>query len=61
MSFDNDYPNRKDHRRPFFRSARFDRSCRHGGNCSYCRDNRLHHVRRQEQPLTLKEELENDD
>lgn len=44
MAFDNtqDYPNRKDWRRPYRKSKRFDRTCRPGGSCGYCRDNREH-------------------
>jgi len=41
MALDNKYPNRKDQRRAYFKSKRFDRSCRPGGSCPYCRDNRL--------------------
>lgn len=40
MSFDKDYPNRKDQRKGFTKSAQFDRSCRHGGNCSWCENRR---------------------
>lgn len=42
MGFDNLYPNRKDKRKPYRRSARFDRGCRPGGKCDWCRGNRLH-------------------
>lgn len=42
MSFDKDYPNRKDIRKKYRKSKRFDRSCRNHGNCPYCRENRLH-------------------
>ncbi len=47
MSFDGKhYPNRKDWRRPYRKSARFDASCRPGGSCGYCRNNRMHrHVK----------------
>ena len=41
MGFDNKYPNRKDWRKPYRKSGRFDRTCRPGGTCPYCRDNRL--------------------
>jgi hypothetical protein len=44
MSFDKDYPNRKDWRKKYYRSGRFDRSCRCNGKCDYCRDNRLYSV-----------------
>lgn len=36
MSFDKDYPNRKDWRKPYRGSKAFDTSCRHKGNCGYC-------------------------
>ncbi len=42
MSFDKNYPNRKDHRKEYRKSKRFDRSCRPGGSCPYCQNNRLH-------------------
>lgn len=42
MSFDKDYPNRKDKRKKYRKSKRFDATCRPGGSCPYCRDNRLH-------------------
>jgi hypothetical protein len=48
MSFDNDYPNRKDRRQPYYRSKRFDRSCRNHGGCPYCEGNRTHHNKRRE-------------
>jgi tRNA/tmRNA/rRNA uracil-C5-methylase (TrmA/RlmC/RlmD family) len=42
MSFDKDYPNRKDHRKPFETVAeRVSTQCRHGGSCGYCKSNRL--------------------
>lgn len=50
MTFDTDYPNRKDHRQQYLSgSRRFDRSCRHQGSCSYCSDGRQHKRRRDEQ------------
>lgn len=50
MSFDNNYPNRKDHRKPYRKSAAFDRHCRPHGNCPYCEKGRLH-VHEHRQPL----------
>lgn len=41
MSFDTFYPNRKDHRKQYRKSKRFDRSCRNHGNCVWCKNNRL--------------------
>ena len=40
MSFDKNYPNRKDHRKAYTGAKSFDRSCRNGGSCSYCKGNR---------------------
>jgi len=46
MSFNKSYPNRKDRRRPYRDSRRFDYSCRHGGRCGWCRGNRTHNTNR---------------
>lgn len=40
MSFDKDYPNRKDKRKPYRGSGRHTRSCRTGGSCGWCESNR---------------------
>ncbi len=49
MSFDKHYPKRKDRRQPYARgSQRFDRTCRPGGSCPYCRANRNHANKRRE-------------
>ena len=42
MSFDKDYPNRKDHRKAYRKSQRFDATCRPNGGCPWCEGNRLH-------------------
>jgi hypothetical protein len=42
MSFDPEYENRKDHRKPYYDSRDFDRSCRSNGGCPWCKENRLH-------------------
>ena len=50
MSFDKDYPNRKDWRKQYKRgSQRFDTSCRCNGRCDYCRGNRLYSVNKWKQ------------
>ena len=49
MSFDKHYPNRKDRRRPYYRSGVSDRTCRPGGSCPYCQRNRQHKHKRREQ------------
>lgn len=63
MSFDNDYPQRKDRRKPYRDSRSFDRSCRHGGDCDYCKKNRtrkreLEELKNEEYFDYLKEEEE---
>ncbi len=56
MSFDKYYPNRKDRRKPYYKSKRFDRSCRCHGNCQYCLSNRMYQYKKE--LLRVKEELE---
>lgn len=49
MSFDKKHLGRKDHREPYTfhdGSQRFDRSCRPGGSCPYCKSGRHHAERR---------------
>lgn len=46
MAFDNNYPKRKDWRRPYYDGRKFCTSCRHGGSCDWCRRNRLVRVNR---------------
>lgn len=45
MSFDKNYPNRKDHRKPYHGSARFSGSCRPGGSCPVCSGDRQYQER----------------
>lgn len=42
MSYDKDYPNRKDHRCNYYRRGKYSRGCRPHGSCDYCRRSRLH-------------------
>lgn len=46
MSFDKTYPNRKDWRKSYRGSKRFDRTCRCHGSCGYCNGNRTYTTRR---------------
>lgn len=48
MSFDKSYPNRKDHRKSYRGSKRFDRSCRNHGSCGYCEGNRKYSSKHRE-------------
>ena len=40
MGFDNKFPNRKDWRKPYRKSGKYDKSCRPGGDCPCCKQNR---------------------
>jgi biotin synthase-like enzyme len=42
MSFDKEYPNRKDHIKLYRKSKLVDRTCRCHGSCHYCYSNRTH-------------------
>jgi len=42
MSLDKSIKQGKDHRKPYQGSAKFDRSCRTGGDCPHCIGNRTH-------------------
>lgn len=53
MGFDNRYPKRKDHRKPYRGSKRFDRSCRNHGSCTYCERNRTVSAQRLRAALLL--------
>jgi len=40
MGFEKAYPNRKDWLGTYHKSGKFDRTCRPGGSCPYCQNNR---------------------
>lgn len=40
MSLDKAIKSGKEHRKNYFGSKRFDRSCRNHGNCGFCENNR---------------------
>jgi hypothetical protein len=46
MSFDKNYPNRKDKRKPYRGSKAFDCTCRNHGSCDYCKNNRIYFDRK---------------
>lgn len=61
MSFDKNYPNRKDWRKPYRKSKAFDASCRPHGTCGWCQGNRQHQYNRQMDLVdSLMEEWEKD-
>lgn len=41
MSLDKSIKYGKEHRKPYYKSAAFDKSCRPRGGCSWCKENRL--------------------
>ena len=56
MSFDKNYPNRKDHRRPYYGSKAFDSFCRNHGSCPYCAEGRQHSALRRA-PADLEDQI----
>lgn len=46
LSFDKDYPNRKDHRKVYRGAKAIDATCRNHGSCPYCRDNRIYNTKK---------------
>lgn len=48
----------KEWRKPYYRSARFDMSCRCHGGCAYCYNNRMHSDRKARMKTNPKEQLE---
>ena len=45
MSLDAAIAHGKEHRQPYRRAGKYDRTCRPGGGCPYCADNRTHATR----------------
>lgn len=42
MSLDKAINSGKEHRKPYRKSKRFDKTCRNHGGCPYCEGNRKH-------------------
>jgi len=57
MSLEKAIEHGKEKRKPYYRSQRFDRSCRNHGGCPYCESNRLHKSKVKED--AAKQQLEN--
>ncbi len=51
MSLDKAISHGKEHRKPYRGSKEIDRSCRNHGSCEWCRRNRLHKFRKNEEDL----------
>ena len=52
MSFDKDYPNRKDIRNPYYKNGKFDKTCRNHGSCPWCKRARLLHYIKDEENVS---------
>jgi len=44
----------KEHRKPYYGTQRFDRTCRCHGSCEWCKANRLYNTVRREQKMDSK-------
>ena len=44
----------KEHRKPYYGTQRFDRTCRCHGSCEWCKANRLYKTIRKEQKMNSK-------
>jgi hypothetical protein len=54
MSLDKSIEHKKDHRKPYHGSKRFDRTCRNHGSCEWCKENRLYSSRKRRDALEEK-------
>lgn len=48
MSLDKAIEHGKEKRKPYYRSGRFDTTCRPNGGCSYCENSRMHKHKKKE-------------
>lgn len=55
MSLDKAIQAGKEHRKPWRKAARFDPACRPGGDCPYCKGNRLHQQRKEEERTNVED------
>jgi hypothetical protein len=44
----------KEHRKPYYDTRRFDRSCRNHGSCEWCQANRLYSITREKEKANAK-------
>lgn len=58
MSFDKNYPNRKDKRKPYYGGGKCYRSCRPGGSCPYCQANRQYQQKKAD--ASFKQDMKNE-
>ncbi len=58
MSLEQGIKHGKEHRKPYYHSGRFDRTCRPHGGCPYCENNRKHRVEKREPIIILEDFFE---
>ena len=58
MSLDKTIEHKKEYRKKYYGSKAVDRSCRCGGSCDWCRDNRLYKNKKRLQEMLDKEKKE---
>jgi hypothetical protein len=55
MSLEKGIQHGKEHRKPYYKSGRYDPTCRPNGGCPYCENNRAHKNKKKE--LDQKQQL----
>ena len=55
MSLEKGIQHGKEHRKPYYKSGRYDPTCRPNGGCPYCENNRTHKNKKKE--LDQKQQL----
>jgi len=48
MSLDKAIEHGKEHRKPYYKSGRYDKTCRPHGGCPWCYHNRFHKIKKSE-------------
>jgi hypothetical protein len=48
MSLEKGIQHGKEHRKPYYKSGRYDPTCRPNGGCPYCENNRAHKNKKKE-------------
>jgi len=56
MSLDKAIQHGKEKRKPYYRSGKFDLTCRPNGSCPYCQNNRKHKHKKKECACKAQEE-----
>lgn len=56
MSMEQGIKHGKEHRKPYYRSGKYDRTCRPHGGCPYCKRNREHAAKIREEAAIAQED-----